>query len=38
MKIVKASVKILTPFNVDHNGMDILKSIDLRILSGKERE
>lgn len=28
MKIIKASVKILTPFNADHNGMDILKNIE----------
>lgn len=28
MKITKASVEILTPFNADHNGMDILKSIE----------
>lgn len=27
MKIIKASVEILTPFNADHNGIDILKSI-----------
>lgn len=28
MKIIKPSVEILTPFNADHNGMDILKSIE----------
>lgn len=28
MKIIKPSVEILTPFNADHNGMDILKNIE----------
>lgn len=28
MKIIKPSIEILTPLNADHNGMDILKSIE----------